>query len=87
MDCTLPSLASVADIAREVPQFREPTLRDLIYHAEPRISARGETIPANGFAFCMVRVGRRILIDRRAFAAWLESKRAAPLPADQRVAA
>lgn len=83
----IPDLASVAELAREHPQFSVPTLRDLIYHAEPRLTARGEAIPANGFASCIVRVGRRVLIDRDALACWIERGRAAPLAELERAAA
>jgi len=79
MSNTIPDLAAIADLASENPQFPEPTLRDLVYHAAPRLTARGETIPPNGFAPCIVRIGRRVLIDRRALALWLEQRRAAPL--------
>lgn len=80
MQTSLPDLVTVADLAKENPRtLSEPTLRDLIYHAEPRVTARGETVPANGFAPCIVRIGRRILIDRNAFAQRLEKGRAAPL--------
>ncbi len=75
----IPDLASVAELAGEHSQFPVPTLRDLIYHAEERVTARGEPIPPNGFASCIVRVGRRVLIDRDAFAQWIERGRAAPI--------
>lgn len=87
MEHTLPDLATVADIAKEVPRFPEVSIRDLIYHAEPRMSARGDVIPPNGFGTCIVRVGRRVLIDRKAFAAFLESRRATPMPESARAAA
>jgi len=79
MPSTMPDLAAIADLASEHPQLPEPTLRDLVYHAEPRLTARGETIPPNGFAPCIVRIGRRVLIDRDAFAVWIEQRRAAPI--------
>jgi hypothetical protein len=79
MQRTLPDLAAIREIANERPQFPEPSLRDLVYHAEPRLTARGETIPPNGFAPCVFRIGRRVLIDRNAFAVWIERHRAAPL--------
>ena len=79
MPHTLPDLAALNEFAREYPQFPTPTLRDLVYHAEPRLTARGETVPPNGFAPCIIRIGRRVMIDRGAFAAWIEARRAAPL--------
>ena len=88
MSASIPSLAAVRDLAREHPQFGEASLRDWIYHSTPRLNARGETIPPNGFAPCMVRVGRRVLIDRDAFARWIERGRVAPLAKlDRRAAA
>jgi len=56
-----PDLAAIADLAYENPQFPEPTLRDLVYHAEPRLAARGETIPPNGFAPCIASLERGAL--------------------------
>jgi len=35
MPSTMPDLAAIADLASEHPQLPEPTLRDLVYHAEP----------------------------------------------------
>ena len=81
-----PNLAEVREIANENPKFREPSLRDLIYHSVPRLTAKGETVPPNGFAPCIVRVGRRVLIDRDAFAKWLEQQRVAPLAQLERAA-
>jgi hypothetical protein len=83
----IPDLVSLAELASEHRHFPVPTLRDLIYHAEPRLTARGESIPANGFASCIVRVGRRVLIDRDAFASWIEKGRAAPRSEPDRAAA
>jgi hypothetical protein len=85
---SIPDLVAISDLANEHPRFPELTLRDLVYHAEPRLTARGETIPPNGFAPCIVRIGRRVLIDRNAFALWIEQRRVAPLSElDRRVAA
>jgi hypothetical protein len=78
MPTTIPDLAAIATLAIEHPELPEPTLRDLVYHAEERVTARGETIPPNGFASCIVRIGRRVLIDRHAFALYIERRRAAP---------
>ncbi len=75
-DCvTPPDLRSVKRIAKELPEFPEPTLRDLIYHSEERLSANGDTIPANGFADCIIRIGGRLWIDWPRFLAWIESHR------------
>ena len=76
---THPDLCTVADFARDNPAFSVACIRDLIYHARPHLNSRGDATPTNGFAPCIVRIGRRILIDRRAFALWVELQRAAPL--------
>lgn len=42
-------------------------LRHLIFHAN-----------SNGFNKCLIRAGRRVLIDEGAFMEWLESKKEVP---------
>ena len=80
MHSKIPDLISVKSLAKLYPeQFSENRTRDLIYHAESRISARGKTIPPNGFACCIVRRAGRVLIDLDAIPLWLEKGRAAPL--------
>ena len=78
MAAIVPDLCTVAEMSRTMPVFPEASFRDLIYHSEPRLSARGEPIPPNGFARCIVRIGRRVLIDRAEFVQYLEARRAAP---------
>lgn len=61
-------LATIRETARLYPFLSEASLRDKIYHSRKRFSARGETIPANGWASCVVRVGNtgpktKILLD------------------------
>ena len=74
-----PLLQSVAETAARLgPAFPEPTVRDLIYHAEPRLGANGETLPANGFGRCIVRVGRKVLLDWTAVLDFIESRRQSP---------
>ena len=64
MDPKIPRLVSVKRLAELHPEiFPQARTRDLIYHAELRISARGETIPPNGFASCVVRAAGCVLID------------------------
>jgi hypothetical protein len=71
-----PLLFSIAKTAKQAgPAFPEPTLRDLVYHSEPRLGADGETKPANGFAVCVVRINGRVLIDWDRFLGWIESNR------------
>lgn len=60
-------LLTVKQVADEYPAFTEASLRKLIF--------RG---PLNGLECAIRRIGRRVLVDRRKFEAWLE------LSADQR---
>ncbi len=71
----IPNLVGIAEAAARLPGIPEPTLRDFVYHAEPRLTANGETTPANGFDVCIVRLGRRVLIDFDALLDWIESHR------------
>ena len=52
MDRPTPNLATIRDPAKKYPYFSEATIRDKVYHSRERISARGEILPANGFARC-----------------------------------
>jgi hypothetical protein len=88
MDRGIPRLVSVRRLAELYPDaFSEARTRDLIYHAEERISARGEVIPSNGFGTCVIRQAGRVLIDLDACALWLERGRAAPARGRERAAA
>ena len=69
-----PRLADVNHSAREFG-LKPAAVRDLIYHAEERYTAKGEVIPANGFARCCVRLGHRIYIDLDRLAAYIEARR------------
>ena len=71
----VPNLVSVREAGTRIPAIPEASFRDLIYHSEARISASGETIPANGFATCIVRIGGRVLIDFDAVLDWIETHR------------
>ena len=61
-------LRTVKQLAEECPAFTEWSLRKLV--------AQGEL---NGFGGAVVRVGRRVLIDRERFDDWLESRRETPV--------
>lgn len=63
-------LRTVRQLATENPIFSEASLRWHIFNAK-----------ANGLDRAIVRVGRKILIDRVEFDRWLESKRMAPVAA------
>ena len=71
----LPNLISVREAAVRFPFLPEPSIRDLIYHAEERLAANGELTPANGFDICIVRIGSRVLIDFDALLDWIEERR------------
>ncbi len=58
------NLRTVAQLAEELPAFDQAALRRLIFFARH-----------NGLLPAIVRVGRRVLIDRERFAAWLEHGR------------
>lgn len=55
---------TVAQLAKLNPAFTQSTLRWWIFNAE-----------RNGFIQCLIRVGGRVYIDRKAFEAWLDSHR------------
>lgn len=57
---------TVIELAHKYPAFTEPSLRWLLFNREH-----------NGFNSCVVRIGRRVLIDEAEFVAWLKSQREA----------
>jgi hypothetical protein len=65
---TQPSLYTVKAFSEKhkTGNFTQPSLRALIFEASPRESSHG-TIPGNGFAPAIVRVGRKVLIDEKKF--------------------
>jgi hypothetical protein len=56
-------LNTVRQHAEKNPAFSQSSLRNLIFNAK-----------ANGFDACLVRVGRKILIDEAAFFQWIDSQ-------------
>ena len=58
------NLRSVEQIAESSKVFTQASLRWLIFHAK-----------TNGFEKCLVRVGRRVLIDEPIFNVWLDEQR------------
>ena len=50
-------------------------LRNLIAAGRPRTTGRGGASPSNGLGRCIVRVGRRVLIDETMFLEWLKEFR------------
>lgn len=55
---------TVPDTAAKFPAFTEGGLRWLLFNREQ-----------NGFARCVVRIGRRVLIDEAELVAWLRDQR------------
>lgn len=64
MDMT--NVLTVKQLAKLNPAFSESTIRWWIFNAV-----------SNGFNECLIRMKRRIYIDRLAFERWLEKHRAA----------
>lgn len=78
------TLTLIAGRTRIVPLAQVPTasgytwlslstLRQWVFYAQDRYSADGNKIPGNGFDICILRVGRRVLIDLEKFQEWLLS--------------
>jgi hypothetical protein len=57
---------TVRQLAAKHPAFSEPSLRWLIFNRS-----------RNGFDACVIRIGRRVLVDEAAFLGWLVSRREA----------
>lgn len=53
-------------------------VRDLAYHAVPRITKKGEAVPANGFASAFLKIGHRVYGDLDELQRLLEARRLAP---------
>lgn len=70
-----PLLYTVKQFPHAHPAFTESALRNLIFNAGPRYTSKGE-IPGNGLIECgaIIRLGRKILIDERAFLEWVRGK-------------
>ncbi|MCV6576746.1 MAG: helix-turn-helix domain-containing protein [Cohaesibacter sp.] len=68
------NMMTVAQIAELNPAFSEAILRWWIFNAD-----------INGFAACIIKIGGRVYIDRKAFEHWLEGQRVETLhsPDDQ----
>lgn len=62
---TAENLRTIKQTAESCKAFTEPALRKQIFNAAE-----------NGLEKCLIRLGRRIYIDKAAFDAWLEERRA-----------
>lgn len=69
-------LYTVRQFAQVEPAWTELAIRNLVFKAQPRKSTKGE-IPGNGLleAGAIVRRGRKVLIHRQRFLAWMEGAR------------
>lgn len=72
------SLYTVRQFAEAEPAFSEAAIRNLLFKSESRQSSKGELM-GNGLAQsgAIVRIGRKILIDRQKFIAWTHLKESA----------
>jgi hypothetical protein len=71
------TLLSVKQLSELLPAFTENSLRFHIFNAEPRINSQGDTVPGNGLASAIIRIGRKVLVDRDKFFEWIENQRSA----------
>ena len=69
------ALLTVAQLARRYPAFTQGSIRNLIFMSKPRWTSTG-SVPGNGLAAALVRVGRKVLIDEAKFLVWLDSLQA-----------
>ena len=58
------NVLTVNQLVEEYPAFPEATVRWWIFNAD-----------RNGFANCLLRIGGRVYVDRKAFGAWLDQHR------------
>ncbi|MCX7111776.1 MAG: hypothetical protein NTX45_16940 [Proteobacteria bacterium] len=65
------NLLTIKQFSDRHKAFSQAAIRNYIFKAAPVITNKA-TIPGNGFDACMVRIGRKILIDEDAFFSWLD---------------
>ncbi len=63
------TLLSVQQFSDKHRAWTVAALRNVIFNAEPRTTARAK-IAGNGLSVALVRIGRRLLIDEARFLAW-----------------
>lgn len=63
----------------QLPAYRgwltEASVRHLIFAARPRLNSKGVALPTNGLERAIVKIGRKVLIDRDEFERWVELHR------------
>lgn len=69
--CTVTQLAQDP----KLPGIKQSNIRAWIFQAEDRFGSGGARLPGNGLAPAIIRVGRKVLIDRDLFFGWLEGHR------------
>lgn len=76
---SIPRLFTVEQFADRHPAFPQSAVRNHILNAADRVNSRGQRIPGNGLAEAggIVRLGRRLYIDERAFFKWLSDQQRA----------
>lgn len=69
-------LRTLKQFAERYPAWTEASQRALVYASEDRVASGGRVIKGNGLAEAgaIVRVGRRVLIDERAFFRWIAAQ-------------
>jgi hypothetical protein len=80
VDVSPRDLLTVGQFAERWQAWTEPALRNLLLNAKDRLNSLGETIEGNGLeeAGAVVRLGRRVLIDERAFFRWIAAQQKKP---------
>ena len=63
-------LFSPKQLAERNPAFSEPSIRAHIFKAKDRKTSIG-TIPGNGLAPAIIKIGRKVLIDEVKFLEWV----------------
>ena len=68
----IPSLLTVEQFAIKHPNWSQGALRNLVFLSEDRLDAKKPS-KANGMKSCLVRIGRKLLIDEDKFFEWVAS--------------
>jgi hypothetical protein len=69
----IPTLLTVRQFSEKHRAFSQGSLRQLVFASQPHKTSRG-LLPGNGIGICLVRIGRKLLIDEAKFFAWLDSQ-------------
>jgi len=69
----IPSLLTVEQFAIKHPLWSQGALRNIVFLSEDRPNAKKPS-KANGLKPCLVRIGRKLLIDEDKFFDWVASQ-------------